>query len=99
MQHATAIRRQSEHASAADSILAARLMGGRARVVRPRTPSLYVCPREVKFAGSEADFANERGLFCEAHFCALPAHYLRIERALSAHFLHVIECSRMQAAS
>ena len=44
-------------------------------------------------------FATERRLFCDAHFCALPTHYLRTTSALFAHFLHFIECSRMQAAS
>ena len=51
------------------------------------------------WGGWHVFFATERRLFCDAHFCALPTHYLRTTSALFAHFLHFIECSRMQAAS
>lgn len=51
------------------------------------------------FTGLGVFFATGRLLFCDAHFCALPTHYLRTTSALFAHFLHFIECSRMQAAS
>ena len=61
--------------------------------------SWVVKRRPVEGVGCGVFFATERRLFCDAHFCALPTHYLRTTSALFAHFLHFIECSRMQAAS